>query len=99
MTRDPTAGPSLFASRGTRDKIAANPYEEASLDYSYYQESERQSVDRGGTLYPRWRSEFPIADFRFHIWDLRFVICNPKGHAFVPEGLHLDRNFTAKNPA
>ena len=49
-------------------------------------------------LYPRWRSEFHIADFRFHIWDLRFVICNPKGHAFVPEGLHLDRSFTANYP-
>jgi hypothetical protein len=36
------------------------------------------------TLYPRGRSEFQIADFRFHIWDSRFAICHPEGHAFVP---------------
>jgi hypothetical protein len=50
------------------------------------------------TLYPRWRSEFQIADFRFQIWDLRLAIGNPEEHAFVPEGLHLDRSLTANNP-
>ncbi len=40
-----------------------------------------------------------MADFRFHIWDLRFAIGNPEGHAFVPEGSHLDRCFTANKPA
>ena len=55
-------------------------------------------VDRGVTLYPPWRSEFHIADFRFRIWNLRFAICHPEGHAFVPEGLHLDCSFTANNP-
>jgi hypothetical protein len=29
---------------------------------------------------------------------LRFAICNPEGPAFVPQGLHLDRSFTANNP-
>ncbi len=51
------------------------------------------------TQYPRGGSEFHISDFRFHIWDLRFVICNPEGHAFVPERLYLDRSFTANYPA
>ena len=35
---------------------------------------------------------------RFQIWNLRFVIRNPEGHAFVLEGLHLDRRFIANNP-
>ena len=50
------------------------------------------------TLYSRWRSEFQITDFRFHIWNLRFAICNPEGHAFVPEGLRLNLTFTVNNP-
>ncbi len=37
-----------------------------------------------------------ISDFIF--WNLRFAICNPEGYAFVPEGLQLDRSFTANNP-
>jgi len=32
------------------------------------------------------------------MWNLRFAICNPEGHAFVPEGLYLDRSFTANSP-
>jgi|GEM_PF-4049406 len=39
-----------------------------------------------------------ISNRRFHIWNLRFAICNPAGHAFAPEGLRLDRCFTANNP-
>ena len=37
-------------------------------------------------------AEFQITYFRFHIWNLKFEICNPEGRAFVPEGLHLDRS-------
>jgi len=49
------------------------------------------------SLYPRWRTEFQTADFKFHIWDLRFAICHPEGHAFAAEESHLDRSFTANN--
>ena len=37
-----------------QDRRAWHDFAEGvSLDYSSYEESERQSVDRGGTLYPR----------------------------------------------
>jgi hypothetical protein len=46
--------------------------------------------DPGGAS-PRWRSESQIADGRLQIWNLTFGIGHPEGHAFVPQGLRLDR--------
>jgi hypothetical protein len=51
-----------------------------------------------GGASPRWRSESQIADGRLQIWNLTFGICHPEGHAFVAEGLRLDRHCTTNNP-
>jgi hypothetical protein len=81
-----------------------------SPDYSYYQENERQSVDRGGTLEER-RHQRQM----FH----RHVRCSARcltfsqvisqqiaslaasrqsRFAFAPEGFRLDRCCTMNNP-
>jgi hypothetical protein len=49
-----------------------------------------------------WRSDSSLAlgisDRRFQIWNLRFGICNPEGHALVPEGLDFEPYFTKNTP-
>ena len=62
----------------------------ASPDYSCFEvDREANPPSRRQWAGPRWRSEFQIADLRFHIWHLRFAICNPEGHAFASAGSPL----------
>jgi hypothetical protein len=60
-------------------------------------------VDRVSTLEEQFlagarNSRFHIEDSTFHLWNLTFGICHPEGHAFVAEGLRLDRHCTTNNP-